>query len=53
MPTVVAEQSLTVIPAGCLDCDVSVSPNGHLFVGSKANWDENLETVKAFKGFPE
>lgn len=53
MPTVVADHNLTVVPAGCLDCDVSVLPSGHLFMGSRANWDESLETVKAFDGFPE
>lgn len=41
-----------VVPAGCLDTDLSRRPDAHLFFASKANWDQRLETVPAFDGFP-
>jgi hypothetical protein len=28
------------VPAGLLDCDPGVRVAGHIFVGSKAPWDE-------------
>lgn len=34
-----------VVPAGSLDCDVDVKPSSHIFFGSKANWDQELELV--------
>lgn len=44
---------LLVVPAGSLDCDVDVKPNAHIFCGSKANWDQDLELVAKFENFPK
>ncbi len=41
-----------LVPAGSLDCDVDLKPNGHIFIGSKANWDQDLETVTKFENLP-
>jgi hypothetical protein len=27
-------------------------PSGHIFYGSKANWDQVLEKAKIFKNYP-
>ncbi|AIT09142.1 aldehyde-activating protein [Candidatus Francisella endociliophora] len=44
--------SMVVIPAGSLDDQVSIKPTAHIFMTSKANWDEGLEEVHSFDGFP-
>lgn len=42
-----------VIPAGSLDTDVETRPNAHIFVGSKANWEFDLEKVEKFEELPK
>lgn len=44
---------LLVIPAGCLDTDVAVSPTAHIFTSNKAVWDNDLESLPKFKGLPD
>jgi len=43
---------LLVVPAGSLDCDVVLKPDAHLFMASRANWDEGLERVPKLDGLP-
>ncbi len=52
LPTVQMEGRLLVVPAGSLDCDVSLKPDAHLFMVSKANWDEGLERVPRVDKLP-
>ena len=42
----------TMIPAGCLDTDVHIEPNAHIFCDSQANWEESIETTKKFNKLP-
>ena len=42
---------LLVVPAGSLDSDVFIKPQGHIYYASKANWDLNLESVPKFDEF--
>lgn len=51
LPTV-GENNSILVPAGCLDCDVDLSPQGHIHMGSKANWDQNFEQVTKFDALP-
>ncbi|WP_071871557.1 GFA family protein [Atopomonas hussainii] len=44
---------LLVVPAGCLDTQVSLLPNAHIFLASKAGWDDALESLPKFAGPPE
>jgi hypothetical protein len=44
---------LLVIPAGCLDTEVSMLPTAHIFTSSKAAWDRELGEVPSFEGLPE
>lgn len=44
---------LLVIPAGCLDTEVSMLPAAHIFTSSKAVWDRALEELPNFTGLPE
>lgn len=41
-----------VVPAGSLNTPVHIRPNAHIFVSSKANWDEALEQVSTFDRLP-
>jgi hypothetical protein len=45
-------ESLLVVPAGSLDSEVSIRPNAHIFVSSKAIWDEALEKVPMIERYP-
>ena len=45
--------SLLVVPAGCLDTELSMVPTAHIFTSSKASWDENLGATLEFPGLPE
>ena len=47
-----SEGKLVVVPAGCLDVPIEVKPTAHLFVASKANWENNLSAIQEFEGFP-
>lgn len=51
LPTV-GESGKVLVPAGSLDCTLDIKPNGHIFMGSKANWDQDFEKVAQFDGFP-
>ena len=45
-------QGLLVVPAGCLDTKISALPTAHIFLSSKAAWDEALEKVPEFDRLP-
>ncbi|MEJ2789405.1 MULTISPECIES: GFA family protein [unclassified Pseudoxanthomonas] len=42
-----------VVPAGCLDTDLTMTPDAHIFSGSKAAWDKNLASIQEFDTFPQ
>ena len=44
--------NLLIVPAGSLDSNVDKLPDAHIYISKKANWDESLETVKAYKDLP-
>lgn len=52
MPKLQMEGKLLVVPAGSLDTELTMRPNAHIFYGSKAHWEEDLEGVKKFEGLP-
>jgi hypothetical protein len=47
------ENKIILIPAGSLDCAVEIKPKGHIFVGSRANWDYELERVCQYQELPK
>lgn len=47
------EADLLVIPAGCLDTEVSMSPTAHIFTSSNAVWERALEALPKFKELPD
>ncbi len=46
------QDNLLVVPAGSLDTDLSIKPNAHIFVASRAVWDKELESFPAFELYP-
>lgn len=44
---------LLVVPAGCLDTEISMPPTAHILLSSKAAWDGELEQVPRFEGLPD
>jgi hypothetical protein len=41
-----------VVPAGSLDTPVTLTPTAHLFMASRAEWDQDLHTAQQFATFP-
>jgi hypothetical protein len=52
LPRVQMHGKLLVVPAGSLDSDVPIAPNAHIFMSSKANWDDGLESVPKLEKLP-
>ncbi|WP_432403874.1 GFA family protein [Wukongibacter sp. M2B1] len=52
LPNIQMEGTLLVVPAGCLDSEVSIKPQGHIYMASKANWDNDLDKVPKFNQLP-
>lgn len=44
--------NLLAVPAGSLNTDVPVKPDAHIFMSSRAHWDDALEKVPGFDRFP-
>jgi hypothetical protein len=43
---------LLVVPAGSLNSEILIRPNAHIFVSSKAGWDEALEKIPMVDKLP-
>ncbi|MBW4690893.1 MAG: GFA family protein [Lyngbya sp. HA4199-MV5] len=52
LPYVQVSRKLLVDPAGSLDSEVSLKPNAHIFVSSRANWDHELEEIPMIERLP-
>lgn len=52
LPNIQTGGGLLVVPAGSLDNDVPVKPQGHIFISHKANWDEDLHNIQKFDELP-
>ena len=44
---------LLVVPAGSLDTDISILPTAHIFLSSRAAWDDKLGSAPQFERLPE
>jgi hypothetical protein len=47
-----AVQGQVFMPAGCLDDDPGVRPEGHIFVASRAAWHEIADDLARFDAYP-
>lgn len=52
LPNLQMGGKLLVVPAGSLNSAISIRPNAHIFVASKAGWDEALESVPMIERLP-
>ena len=52
MPRADASRGIVIIPMGALDDDPGVRPERHIFVDSKAPWDEIHDDLPQFPGAP-
>lgn len=52
-PSLQMNGTLLATPAGSLDSELDVLPNGHIFYSSKASWDKELEKIRKFEKYPE
>ncbi|QRN85703.1 GFA family protein [Clostridia bacterium] len=52
LPNIQKDGKLLVVPAGSIDSDINIKPQGHIYYKSKANWDTELEKVPKFEELP-
>lgn len=52
LPNIQMDGKLLVVPAGSLDTDVHITPNAHIFMASKANWDDDLHNLPMIETLP-
>jgi hypothetical protein len=52
LPDLQMDATLLKVPAGSLDTDVPIRPDAHIFVCSKASWDDALETIPKVAQLP-
>ncbi len=52
LPNVQMGGKLLVVPAGSIDSDIDIKPQGHIYYSSRANWDTELEKVPKFEELP-
>lgn len=52
LPVLQMEGSLLVVPAGSLDTDPHIYPGGHIYMESRALWDNNLEKIPQYPKQP-
>ena len=52
LPNIQMDGKLLVVPAGSIDSNVGIKPQGHIYYANKANWDNELEKVPTFEELP-
>lgn len=52
LPSMQMDGQMLVVPAGSLNSEIHIRPNAHLFVSSRASWDQGLENVPTLESFP-
>lgn len=52
LPGVEGETGLLVVPAGSLDDAIDIRPDAHICGNSRAEWDNNLESVPTIAALP-
>lgn len=44
---------LLVVPAGCLDSEIPLSPTARIFTSSRSGWEATMGDVPEFEGLPD
>ena len=53
LPLHVKDRDIVIVPAGCLDTNVEIKPQAHIFTDSKSNWDNVLNDIPCFEQLPQ
>ncbi|WP_431689293.1 GFA family protein [Hahella sp. NBU794] len=53
LPNIQMNGQLLAVPAGSLDSKVTIRPNAHIFVESRAEWDTELEKAPMLERGPQ
>ncbi|MDO3388518.1 GFA family protein [Gilvimarinus sp. SDUM040013] len=53
VPMVLDESGLVMLPAGCLDDDITKAPDAHIFIKREAQWERQAVHAKCFAGEPD
>lgn len=53
LPIYQAEVGMLVVPAGALDSPIAFTPDAHICFSSRANWDNDLASLKTISGLPD
>ncbi len=52
LPNQSEDLDFIVVPAGSLDSILNIRPSAHLFVSSKASWEQDLDCIPNFEKLP-
>lgn len=47
------DTGMLVVPAGSLDTDIAIAPDGNIFTASRAAWDHDLNMAPDYATAPE
>ena len=53
LPIVEPDNEVCIVPAGCLDDEVTMKPEAHIYTASQASWERELAGTKQFPELPE
>ncbi|MGS0535694.1 GFA family protein [Pseudoalteromonas sp. SaAl2] len=53
VPNIQMNNTLVVVPAGCLNQDITIKPTAHIYKSSEAAWAKNLDKVQSYDQLPE
>lgn len=52
LPYSQGSDGVLVVPAGALDSPIAIRPDAHICFASRANWDDDLASLKRIDGLP-
>lgn len=53
VPNMQMDGQMLVVPAGCLNQNISIKPTAHIYQASAADWAKNLDDIKVYEQLPE
>lgn len=53
VPTEQPGENLVVVPAGSLDDKIEMRPTAHIFLASKAEWEQHSDAAPGFDALPQ
>lgn len=53
VPNMQMDGQMLVVPAGCLNQNISIKPTAHIYQSSAADWAKKLDDIKVYEQLPE